>query len=527
MGASLFVRRFAALAWSVVAAAWLAGCVSLPPPQPRPVVTAITDVAGTELGQLAVAGTPGGSTALSGFRLLPEAAFAFDARISLARHAEKSLDVQYYLIHKDDVGLLFLKELREAAARGVRVRLLVDDLYTAGEDEVFSTLSAFPNIEVRLFNPLPSRANSLTARLLFSLTDFGRINHRMHNKLLVADNSFAVSGGRNIANEYFMRSTAANFIDMDVLSSGPVVRQMSEGFDRYWNSEHVRPIESIAPLRMPVEEAQKRFDAMARTAVPDVQIRQRDVLNKSPVGEQLTTGKIDRYWAPFTLFVDDPEKITRKADAAYAGSVTEGALSVINSAKRDVKIGSPYFIPGAHGMAMMKKAIEQGGRITVVTNSLGATDEPLAYAGYERYRADMLKIGVTIYEIAPTLSGRSGRFGDFGKSISRLHAKLAVIDDERFFVGSMNLDHRSAAVNTEMGLVIDSPELVGDYNKLMTGDRVNLGYRLRLGPNGRRVQWLEYDDAGGDIVHEDEPGEFLWLRFKNWLLLPIVGEELL
>ena len=527
MGATHLVRRFAALAWSVVAAAWLAGCVSLPPPQPRPVVTAITDVADTELGQLAVAGTPGGSTELSGFRLLPEAAFAFDARISLARHAEKSLDVQYYLIHKDDVGLLFLKELREAAARGVRVRLLVDDLYTAGEDEVFSTLSAFPNIEVRLFNPLPSRANSLTARLLFSLTDFGRINHRMHNKLLVADNSFAVSGGRNIANEYFMRSTAANFIDMDVLSSGPVVRQMSEGFDRYWNSEHVRPIESIVPLRMPVEEAQKRFDAMARTAVPDVQIRQRDVLNKSPVGEQLTTGKIDRYWAPFTLFVDDPEKITRKADAAYVGSVTEGALSVINSAKRDVKIGSPYFIPGAHGMAMMKKAIEQGGRITVVTNSLGATDEPLAYAGYERYRADMLKIGVSIYEIAPTLSGRSGRFGDFGKSISRLHAKLAVIDDERFFVGSMNLDHRSAAVNTEMGLVIDSPELVGDYNKLMTGERLNLGYRLRLAPNGRRVQWLEYDDAGGDIVHEDEPGEFLWLRFKNWLLLPIVGEDLL
>ena len=527
MGASHFVRRFAALAWSVVAAAWLAGCVSLPPPQPRPVVTAITDVAGPELGQLAVAGTPGGSAVLSGFRLLPEAAFAFDARISLARHAEKSLDVQYYLIQKDDVGLLFLKELREAAARGVRVRLLVDDLYTAGEDEVFSTLSAFPNIEVRLFNPLPSRANSLTARLLFSLTDFGRINHRMHNKLLVADNSFAVSGGRNIANEYFMRSTAANFIDMDVLSSGPVVRQMSEGFDRYWNSEHVRPIESIAPLRMPVEEAQKRFDAMARTAVPDVQIRQRDVLNKSPVGEQLTTGKIDRYWAPFTLFVDDPEKITRKADAAFVGSVTEGALGVINSAKREVKIGSPYFIPGAHGMAMMKKAIEQGGRITVVTNSLGATDEPLAYAGYERYRADMLKIGVTIYEIAPTLTGRSGRFGDFGKSISRLHAKLAVIDDERFFVGSMNLDHRSAAVNTEMGLVIDSPELVGDYNKLMTGERLNLGYRLRLAPNGRRVQWLEYDDAGGDIVHEDEPGEFLWLRFKNWLLLPIVGEELL
>ncbi|SFP75256.1 Phosphatidylserine/phosphatidylglycerophosphate/cardiolipin synthase [Variovorax sp. 770b2] len=511
----------------MLAAAWLTGCVSLPPSEARAPATAFTDVAQTELGQLAAKGVPGESSALSGFRLLPEAAFAFDARISLARHAEKSLDVQYYLIQKDDVGLLFLKELREAAARGVRVRLLVDDLYTAGEDEVFSTFSAFPNVEVRLFNPLPSRANSLTTRLLFSLTDFGRINHRMHNKLLIADNSFAVSGGRNIGNEYFMRSTAANFIDMDVISSGPIVRQMSEGFDRYWNSSHAWPIERIAPLRSTPEAGQRRFDEIVRTAVPDVPIRPRDVLNKSPVGEQLITGKIDRYWAPGTLFVDDPEKITRNAEEAYAGSVTEGALSVINSARREVKIGSPYFIPGTRGMAMMKKAIESGGRITVITNSLGATDEPLAYAGYERYRADMLKIGVAIYEIAPMLSGRSGQFGDFGKSISRLHAKLAVVDDERFFVGSMNLDHRSAAVNTEMGLVIDSPELVGDYNKLMNGQRINLGYRLRLGPDGRRVQWLEYDDAGGDIVHEDEPGEFLWLRFKNWLLLPIVGEELL
>jgi putative cardiolipin synthase len=382
-------------------------------------------------------------------------------------------------------------------------------------------------VEVRLFNPLPSRADSLATRLLFSLTDFGRINHRMHNKMLIADNSFAVSGGRNIGNEYFMRSTAANFIDMDVISSGAVVRQMSEGFDRYWNSSHAWPIERIAPLRTTPEAAQQRFDAIVRTAVPDVPIRPRDVLNKSPVGEQLITGKIDRYWALGTLFVDDPEKITRKADDAYAGSVTEGALSVINSARREVKIGSPYFIPGTRGMEMMKKAIESGGRITVITNSLGATDEPLAYAGYERYRADMLKIGVTIYEIAPMLTARSGQFGDFGKTISRLHAKLAVIDDERFFVGSMNLDHRSAAVNTEVGLVIDSPELVADYNKLMNSQRINLGYRLRLAPNGRRVQWLEYDDAGGDIVHEDEPGEFLWLRFKNWLLLPIVGEELL
>ena len=512
---------------ALLAALLLGGCGTLPPPPPREATHAVTDVEQTRLGKLAALGAPAVSPPLSGFRLLPDAAFAFDARIALARRAEKSLDVQYYQIRNDAVGLLLLRELRAAAARGVRVRLLVDDLYAAGLDELFSTLSAFPNVEVRLFNPLPSRAGSLAARLALSLHEFRRINHRMHNKLFIADNSFAVSGGRNIANEYFMRSTAANFIDLDVLSNGPIVRQMSQAFDLYWNSEHVYPIASVVPGLLPAEAAQRRFDQIARTAEPDVPIRPRDILDKSPVGEQLASGVLDRYWAPARLYVDNPGKITRAPAEAYRGSVTEGALAVIASSRREVKIVSPYFIPGSVGMALMKQQVAEGVRVIIVTNSLGATDEPLAYAGYQRYRAGMLKIGVTIYEIAPEATGRSGRFSDFGKSISRLHAKVAVIDDQRIFVGSMNLDHRSAAVNTELGLAIESPALVADYERVIDTLRANLGYRLRLSPDGRRAQWLEYDDAGGDIVHEDVPGEFLWLRFKNWLLLPLVGEELL
>ena len=324
-----------------------------------------------------------------------------------------------------------------------------------------------------------------------------------------------------------MRSTEANFIDMDVVSSGPIVHDMSKAFDMYWNSSHVRPIETIAPLTVSKDEAQHRFDELARTAVPDVPLRPRDVLEKSPLGEELLTGRIDRRWATAHLFADNPDKITRDRNAAFRGSVTEGALGVIDTAKKKVVIASPYFIPGPIGMAMMRKQIDANVSVVVVTNSLGSTDEPLAYAGYERYRADMLKVGVTIYEIAPRYTFNK-RFGDFGKSISRLHAKLAMIDDSRMFVGSMNLDHRSAAVNTELGLVIDSPPMVEEYNKLVTGPRTDdLGYRLRLTPDGRRAQWVEYDDQGGDIVHEDVPGEFLWLRFKNWLLLPIVGEDLL
>lgn len=527
------LRRFLVAACVLGASALMGGCATLPPPPaPEPPTHAITDGASTFLGKMAAKGAPAAAAdapLLSGFRLMPEAAFAFDARIALARHAEKSLDVQYYLIEKDDVGLLLLKELREAAERGVRVRLLVDDLYAGGEDELFGTLAAFPNVEVRLFNPLPSRASALPVRLALSLHDFKRINHRMHNKLMVADNSFSVSGGRNIANDYFMRSTAANFIDMDVVSSGPVVHDLSKAFDMYWNSPFVRPIQNIAPTTMPPETARRRFDEIVRDAVPDVPLRPRDGLGNAPFGEELVTGKIERHWSRWKVLVDNPDKITRKPEDAYRGSVTEGALGVLAGARHKAAIVSPYFIPGPIGMALIKEQVAAGVTMIVVTNSLGSTDEPLAYAGYERYRADLLKAGVIIYEVAPQYTARRKRFGEFGKSISRLHAKLAIVDGERFFVGSMNLDHRSAAVNTEMGLVIDNHLLVAEYNDLVSGGDIadDIGYRLRLTPDGRRTEWLEYTDQGGEIVHADVPGTFLWLRLKSRLLLPIVGEDLL
>jgi len=490
----------------------------------------MTEVSGTRLAQITAAGAPAAQPGLSGFRLLPEAEFAFDARIALIRRAQKSLDVQYYHIHTDELGLLFLRELRDAAARGVRVRLLMDDLYTGGQDELLLGLAAHPNVEVRMFNPLPSRAESLSTRFLFSLHEFGRINHRMHNKLLVADNSCSVTGGRNIAGEYFMRSSAANFIDMDVLSCGPVVRQMSQGFDRYWNSEQVRPVANVVARTLAPDDARRHFNEAVRAAIPELPVRPHDVMERTSVALQLEGGTLELRWAPAQFYVDDPGKIARGNDAeAFRGSVTEGALRALDSARSGVTIVSPYFIPGERGMAMMRRATGgQPGRIFLVTNSLGATDEPLVYAGYTRYRAEMLRIGVTIREIAPGITGKSGQFGDFGSSISRLHAKLAVIDDRLLFIGSMNMDHRSAAVNTEAGLLIDSAELVADYNTLIGGtSRANVAYRLRLSPDRGHVQWVELDAHGNEIVHDDEPGGYYWLRFKNWLMSPWVGEELL
>jgi putative cardiolipin synthase len=512
---------------AVIAALQLAACASLPPATVLTRSEAITDVAQTRLARVGSAGAPDASSGLSGFRLLPEAAFAFDARIAISRSAEKSLDVQYYLIKDDDVGLRLLSELRDAARRGVRVRLLVDDLYTAGQDELFLALASQPHFEVRLFNPFPSRADSPAARLALSLHEFERVNHRMHNKLMVADGSLAVAGGRNLANEYFMRSDEANFIDIDVLATGPVVGAMSQAFDLYWNSAEVRPVEDVAGIVLSAEQGGRRLDELLGAAKGGGALRERDVLGHTSVTLQLAQGQLDQIWAPARLFVDEPAKIHRSKAAAFHGSVTESALDFLDKSHGNVTIISPYFIPGPNGIAMMRRETQKGGRITVITNSLGATDAPLVYAGYERHRVEMLKAGVDIYELASDIPARSTRFGSFGKSISRLHAKLALIDGTGVFIGSMNLDHRSADINTEIGLAIESPSLVAQFEQFVRGDREHLGYRLRLAPVGRHVQWLEESESGVTVVHDDAPGNHFGLRLRNRLLLPFVGEDLL
>src|SRR5262245_15272932 len=237
----------------------LSGCASLPGDVQRPHSEAAADVASTPLARLAAASTPDDKRHLSGLQLMPHGPEALAARLALVRRAQKSLDVQYYVVAPDASGRQFLRELRDAATRGVRVRLLIDDLHAGQLDELLLGLAAHDNVEVRLFNPLPVRGSAFETRLLLSLHQFDRVNRRMHNKLLVADNSIAVTGGRNIANEYFMRSTAANFIDMDVLSVGPAVRGLSEVFDRYWNSELSYPIDALLRPLPSRDEAQASF----------------------------------------------------------------------------------------------------------------------------------------------------------------------------------------------------------------------------------------------------------------------------
>jgi putative cardiolipin synthase len=360
--------------------------------------------------------------------------------------------------------------------------------------------------------------------MLGSLHDFDRINHRMHNKLLIADNSVAISGGRNIADDYFMRSAEANFIDVDVLGAGPAVRQMSAAFDSFWNSPLSWPIGALAGSQ-PDDAAREAFDAAVRDAGPAFEERAQDVLGGTPLSLQLQAGRLVLQAAPARVLADSPDKAAGGAEP----TVSRHVLALFASARQEVHIASPYFIPGETGLAMLRAAgaTQENGRVVLITNSIGSTDEPLVYAAYAQQRLAMLQAGVRIYEVGAELGRRLPRSGDFGESHSRLHAKVATVDGRWLFIGSMNLDPRSALINTEIGLIIDSPSLAQTVSSLSKRSLVYDAYRLQLSADGQRVEWLEPREDGTTKVHDVEPGDHWAKRLQIWLLQPFVATSLL
>ena len=509
-------RRLAsALAWLLL---WvLSACASLPDGVQRQPSQAMTNVVTTPLAREAAQATPDDKRHLSGLRLLPNGPEAMATRVALARRAEKSLDVQYYLIASDDTGRQFLRELRDAARRGVRVRVLIDDLHMAEQDERLLALAAHDNVEVRLFNPLPVRGSTFETRMLLSMHEFDRVNRRMHNKLFIADNSVAVTGGRNIANEYFMRSTAANFIDMDVLSVGPVVRGLSEVFDRYWNSELSYPIDTLLQPFASRDEARAQFAAWAEGVSVAEPSRE--------TTEQVLSEPRAFQFAPVQVVADDPGKAAG-AGRAPASTAMDSTLLTLRSARSEVMVVSPYFIPGERGLALMQSAIDHGVNVSVMTNSLAATDEPLAYWAYVRYRAQMLKMGVTLSELSPVTNRKFDMLGDFRSSLGALHAKVAVVDRRWLLVGSMNMDGRSARSNTEVGLVIDSADLAEEAVVLMNEYWSNSHYRLRLAQSGGGVEWLA-PDGDATAVHHTEPYVGWFKRVRLGVMSMFISEDLL
>jgi putative cardiolipin synthase len=523
-------RRFASAAWMLAFAVLLAGCGSLPMQPPRAESKALPPSPESALVRIAERSTP--SPELSGFRLMPLGIYSLESRMQLAQRAQRTLDLQYYVIEDDTSGRLMFRALRDAALRGVRVRLLVDDLYTTKIGEALQTLSAYPNVEVRLFNPFCcARGGNLPSRFAASIFDVGRLNHRMHNKLFIADGAMAVAGGRNIGDQYFQRGLAQNFVDMDAFIVGAVVKDLSNIFDEYWNSPVVYPLSAIEPPHGDNQAQRQRFDDYINQGTPAKPIDPPtvDVLGYGPLSEDLGEGRLGLIWAKAHAFADPPGKLLLKTrDDIVKSSVTREVMTSIWAAKSELVITSPYLIPGPLGIRTIEDLRAGGVKVTVLTNSLAATDVPLVHIGYARYRYALLRAGVDLYELSPLLTQteKGQRLGVFGTSQGSLHAKTVVIDRKRVYIGSMNLDPRSESENTELGVFVDSPELASELIRVVNISKLQSAYKVRLQPNGPGLQWLTMDEDG-EVVLDSEPESSRWKRLQNMFLGLFVPEQLL
>jgi putative cardiolipin synthase len=488
----------------------LSGCAGLPRHVEKTRSVAFQEPGTTTLGRIVVGDELGKN--LSGIRLLSSGDEAFASLITLADHAERTLDIQYYIIHEDDSSRTLLHHVRLAADRGVRVRVLVDDLNTVGEDRRFMHLSSHANVEVRVFNPFTAGRFWTWTRFLASATNIRRINHRMHNKLFVADDALAITGGRNIGDAYFTLDPHSNFVDLDVVAAGSIVPELSASFDEFWNSKYAIPIGSVA-------SAVNTEGASAPLVEPEFSV------NASWLDHELNAHNVQLIWVPATVLADQPAKIASEISPEEEVTIANDITALMKTAKQELIIMSPYFIPGKQGVALISDLVARGVRVRILTNSLASTDSPLVDIGYARYRVALLKLGIDLREMRPKLGQRHARFHPFRSSNASLHAKALVIDQKIVFIGSLNMDERSAKTNSELGLVISSGEIARQVTSLLDDLSTDSSYKLQLDANDR-VEWVSGDAGTQKTWHTDPETsrtERLWLK----LLSPFAPDELL
>ena len=531
--------RLPALATALTLGALLTGC-SLPPmPERTPTQALSTETAAqTRLGQ-ALAPLQQAHPSLSGIHPLTDAYAAYAARALLARAAQRTLDVQYYIWRNDTTGHLLLNELLDAANRGVRVRLLLDDGGTSGMDSMLAALDQHPQIEVRLFNPFAQR----TPKALGYVTDFSRTQRRMHNKGFTADNLASIIGGRNIGDEYFAATDGVLFADLDVVAVGTVVPDIGHDFDRYWNSPSAYPTASLLPP-MPEQAVQKVYSGLQTHAQRPESQAYIQAVQQSRFSQDLLTGNLSLEWASTTLVSDDPAKVLSQADKEAL--MLPQLQPVIGQPTQRLDLISPYFVPTQAGVEAFAQMRAQGIQVRILTNSLEATDVAAVHAGYAQYRKPLLKQGVELYEmrrqlnLLPAHAPKPATFGEApspaafagskggvtGSSGASLHAKTFAIDGQRLFVGSFNFDPRSALLNTEQGLVIQNPKLAGEVTKSLDQYLPVLAYKVQRDADGKLI-WTggNPDQPGTEQTFHQDPGTSWFkramVRVLSWL--PIEG----
>jgi putative cardiolipin synthase len=460
----------------LMALSLVSACATLPENTGRKETFAYPDTGDTLIGREVSMGEtahPGES----GFHLLASGMDAFVARAVLAHLAERSIDVQYYLYHGDLVGRLLTWTLLQAAERGVRIRLLVDDMDLAGRDPGVIALDSHPNVEVRIFNPF-SRKRGRTVQFL---TRYGSVTRRMHNKSFTVDSQAAILGGRNIGDEYFEADPDLEFADLDVLAVGPVARDVSTAFDRYWNSELAYPASVLIGEPSTPEEVGRKRQQLNDFVAAQVDSAYLQALRNSDLADNIRKQQVRFSWGKAVVVYDRPEKMLHeKGEKEY--QLAPQLKPYVDGIRKELIIFSPYFVPGEAGTALLTGLAARGVRVRILTNSLSSNDVSVVHAGYARYRKPLLRGGVELYEMNKKLSPeqRKEKKGAGGSSKASLHAKSFVFDRQQVFIGSMNLDPRAVVHNTEIGVVLASPEIaqgMGDWFDQNVG---RLAFRLEL-----------------------------------------------
>ena len=492
--------------------------------QPSVALAPSVDTSATRYVQREISAHPG----QSGFRLLVSNQNALMSRIVLTDQARHSIDLQYYIFANDATGRLLAQRLLAAADRGVRVRILLDDIDIVNEDALLDALDAHPNIEVRLFNPFRFRQRSLLSKAGQFLLEGARLNRRMHNKSFIVDGMQAIIGGRNIGDAYFDVGDDVHFRDLDALAIGTVVPEIATSFDAYWNSDAAFPVRAYSGDTATTHNLAQARAALGRDARAFSQSDYAQALAYELPDGPSADQRGSWFWGRAHLIADEPSKVDPDEDRR-ATHIDHQIRKVMDAAQRQILLVSPYFIPGDKGAAFLESLAGRGVRIKALTNSLAATDEPEVHAGYARYRRRLLAAGVELYEFRPIGGTNTGH--SFGRSSGvSLHAKAMVVDDRHVFIGSMNFDPRSRTLNTEMGVIADCPALAAAIDEFFVhATTPQNAFRVVLEPasgasSSRTMRWIGSDD-GKIVQYDHDPDVSVWKRTEVDLLrmLPIEG----
>jgi len=493
----------------------LGGCATIDFDYPRAESNAFTDTGDTQVARFfadSVADNPG----QAGFFPLEDGVEALAVRLALAEKAERSIDVQYFLIHNDVVGRVFIESLLRAADRGVRVRLLIDDIHTAGHDPGLAAFDSHENIEVRLFNPFGNR----TIKAL-NAPSLGRIVRRMHNKSFTVDNQVTIIGGRNIGDEYF--GGRATFGDLDVIGVGPLVQDVSTMFDTYWNHRAALPMPALT--KMPKDPEQALSDVRTKLAESRESVRDSKYADavRSSIIEALQSDASIFTFAPYKLVYDSPDK-SMPGSAETAASITPSLRDSIIGVERQLMVITPYLVLRERELEGFRELRDRGIEITVLTNSLASTNHTVSHSGYKPIRKPLLEMGVRIYEVRADARLRGDEDIDRDAAKTTLHAKAFIVDRQRLFIGSFNWNQRSRNVDTEMGVIIESPQLATDFAERLDAIDIERTYEVVLNDR-KQLRWRGMQQ-GQPVVLDKDPQTSWWHRFSAGFLsiLPIKSQ---